>query len=393
MNITFVAPFGLEPKGTTRWRVLPLARALAARGHAVRVLVPSWDRPQDAGRAWREGGASVACVPFPARLDRMAWPLLFARLLRQAVRGRPDIIHAFKPIGFSGAAAEALLHMRGRKGPLLWVDADDLESEWAEGRPPWQRAVIARQERWALAHADGVTAASRALATYAADLRASPPVYLPNTSALGPADRDEIPGRVVWYTRFLDVAPDTVADIWAAVAGAGLAPPPTLHVIGAGLRGEERAFAAAVHARGLGNTVILRGWLQGEALAAELSSASAAILPFAGTPRNRYKCPARLADLTALGVPVVTHAVGECESYVVHGETGFLAAPGDTQGFAELLARLLGDGDLRRDMRRAARAHFAACFAPPVLAARLEQAYEVAMAAQQPTRLMEGTTS
>jgi len=390
MNVVFVAPFGLAPKGTTRWRVLPLARDLAARGHAVRVLVPSWDRPQDAGRAWREGGATVACVPFPARLGRAAWPILLARLLREALRGSPDVLHVFKPIGFSGAVAEAMLRLRARARPLIWADADDLEAEWARHRPAWQRAAIARQERWVLAHADGVTVASRALGEYVAALRGEAPLYVPNTSALRPANADEIPGRVVWYTRFLDIAPETVADIWAAIvgtiAGTGLRPAPTiaptLHVIGVGMRGEERAFAEAVRTRRLHDTVTLCGYLEGDALANEVGAACVAIFPFADTPINRYKCPARLADLAALGVPVVAHAVGECASYVVHGETGALVAPGDTHGFADAVAQLLRDADRRRAMRTAARSRFAARFAPGVLAARLEQAYTAALAAR-----------
>ncbi|MDH7490386.1 MAG: glycosyltransferase, partial [Anaerolineae bacterium] len=301
MNIAFVAPFGLAPKGTTRWRVLPLARALAARGHSVRVLVPSWDWPQDAGRAWREGGADVVSIPFPAALGKAAWPILLARLLAEARRGKSDVVHVFKPIGFSGAIAQAMLRLPARQRPLVWADADDLETAWADARPAWQRAAIAHQERWVLFRADGVTAASRALLQHVAEWRSTPPVYLPNTSALHPVDTDEVPGRVVWYTRFLDIAPETAADIWAAIVGntvwgntvgAGLRPaptpptPPTLHVIGVGMHGEECAFAEAVRARGLSGTVVMRGYLEGEALASELGSACAAILPFADTPRN-----------------------------------------------------------------------------------------------------------
>ncbi len=389
MNIAFVAPFGLAPKGTTRWRVLPLARALAARGHSVRVLVPSWDRPQDAGRAWHEGSADVVSIPFPAALGKAAWPILLARLLAEARRGKSDVVHVFKPIGFSGAVAQAMLHLPAGQRPLVWADADDLETAWADARPAWQRKAIARQERWVLSRADGVTVASRALLHHVAEWRSAPPVYLPNTSALRPVDADEVPGRVVWYTRFLDIAPDTAADIWADIVqntvGAGLIPAPTpscptLHVVGVGMGGEERAFAEAVRARGLDGTVVLRGYLEADTLASELSAACVAILPFADTPRNRYKCPARLADLVALGVPVVAHAVGECPSYVVHGETGLLVAPGDDKGFAEAVVALLADAGLRRAMRAAARAHFARHFAPNALAERLERAYASALA-------------
>lgn len=158
------------------------------------------------------------------------------------------------------------------------------------------------------------------------------------------------------------------------------------------MRGEERAFAEAIRARALDDTVALRGYLAGDTLAAELSAACVAILPFADTPRNRYKCPARLADLTALGVPVVAHAVGECASYVGNGETGVLVRPGDTRAFAEAVISLLGDSNRRQMMREAARAHFAAHFAPAVLAARLEQTYSAAITARQSASESENST-
>src|SRR5207244_11260871 len=55
MRIAFLAPFGLQPKGTVSARMLPLAHALAGRGHMVRVVIPPWDDPS----AWA-GGSTVS---------------------------------------------------------------------------------------------------------------------------------------------------------------------------------------------------------------------------------------------------------------------------------------------------------------------------------------------
>jgi hypothetical protein len=233
--------------------------------------------------------------------------------------------------------------------------------------------MIARQERRVLARADGVSAASRALCELVGEWRDVAPVWVPNTSALEPAVGKEVSGRVVWYTRFLDFPPESAAAIWAEVVL--LSPDAHLRVIGVGLRGEEQALADAIAALGLTESVTLCGWLNGNALAAELGAACLAIFPFADTPINRYKCPARLADLTATGVPVVAHAVGECAAYIRSGETGLLVPPDSIAEFAQAVARLLADGVSRARMRSAAREHFARQFAPDVLAAQLEQAY------------------
>ena len=64
LRVAMLAPFAIHgPKGTARWRVMPLARALAARGHAVRVVVPPYDQPAAAGRCWIDGGVEVVNVP------------------------------------------------------------------------------------------------------------------------------------------------------------------------------------------------------------------------------------------------------------------------------------------------------------------------------------------
>src|SRR5690349_1457394 len=61
MRIAMLAPFGLQPKATVSARMVPLAQALARRGHMVRVIIPPWDDPS-AIEAARAGDTSVATV-------------------------------------------------------------------------------------------------------------------------------------------------------------------------------------------------------------------------------------------------------------------------------------------------------------------------------------------
>ena len=48
MNVVMVGPFGLWPRTTMGARALPMAKALAARGHAVTILLPPWQNPEEA---------------------------------------------------------------------------------------------------------------------------------------------------------------------------------------------------------------------------------------------------------------------------------------------------------------------------------------------------------
>jgi glycosyltransferase involved in cell wall biosynthesis len=66
--------------------------------------------------------------------------------------------------------------------------------------------------------------------------------------------------------------------------------------------------------------------------------------------------PASVIEAGMAGVPVAVTALVGIPEVVVDGQTGLLAAPGDRDGLRAALARLLGDGELRAGMGRAARA-------------------------------------
>ena len=77
MYAVYIAPFGFEPKNTTGRRVMPMARATAAVGHRVLVIVPPYDDPAIYGREWEDDGVEVLCLPRPkfdgAALIGTAW--------------------------------------------------------------------------------------------------------------------------------------------------------------------------------------------------------------------------------------------------------------------------------------------------------------------------------
>lgn len=53
-------------------------------------------------------------------------------------------------------------------------------------------------------------------------------------------------------------------------------------------------------------------------------------------------------EAMAAGIPVVSSAIGGTEELIEDGRSGLLVAPGDAEGLAAALRRLLGDADLRR---------------------------------------------
>lgn len=375
-------------------RALPLAKALAARGHKVLVVLPPWDHPDDAGREWLDGGVRVCNVRLPLQFPGAYHVLLALRLLREALRFEPDVIHCFKPKSFAGLTAWALWHLRqaGRHRARLVVDSDDWEGPggWNElGRYSWlQKRVFAWQEKWGMTHCDSLTVASRALETIAWSLGVPRErvCYLPNggsTDSLRPStfetdglreayqlDRDPV---VLLYTRFFEYSTERVVAIMRGV----LAEEPRARwlVAGKGFFGEEQQLLGLVSQLGIASRVTYAGWVPPEQLPAHFALAQVAIYPFDDTLVNRCKCAVKLIDLMVAGVPVVADAVGQNREYIEHGVSGLLVGPGDTKAFVREVVRLLRQPVVAKRLGDAAQERILGQFGWQELANRAESAY------------------
>jgi len=394
MRIVFVGPFAMQPKRTMAVRALPLAKALAARGHQVLLLLPPWDDPQDAGREWAEEGVRVRNLRLPPNLPLAYHAVVTWRLLRAALQYKPDVIHCFKPKSYAGLTAWALWQLKrfGGARARLVVDADDWEGAggWNElQRYSWlQKRFFAWQERWGLTHCDALTVASRALETivWSLGVPAERVHYLPNgwwpedaaPSAREVADLRQKHGLgdapvALLYTRFFEYPIERALAILHGV----LAEMPEARwlIVGKGLFGEEEQLLAKARKRGIEQHITYAGWVPPQQLPAYFALARVAIYPFDDTLINRCKCAVKLIDLLAAGVPVVAEAVGQNRQYVRDGVSGLLVSPGDTKAFTAATLRLLRDAHLAGQLREGARKRIRDHFAWSTLAEAAESAY------------------
>jgi glycosyltransferase involved in cell wall biosynthesis len=399
MNIVMVGPFGMRPRGTMSVRALPMAKALTARGHHVTLLLPPWQNPEDAGKSWEEDGVTVENIDLPPRIPILFHLLTALRLVRRALALRPDVVHLFKPKAYSGLAHWLLAKLPHK--PRLVVDTDDWEGPggWNEigSYTPAQRRFFAWQEHWGLAHADAVTVASRALESLIWAMGVGPErvFYVPNgVCCPEPGIKDERVETGDWptillYTRFFEFPVSRVIEVLYRVRER--VPEARLFVVGKGLFGEEEElFRLATES----NLIIQRdpvlikdpaslttpdvvyfGWVRVQTLPAFFAVATLAIYPFDDTLVNRCKCPVKLLDLLAAGVPVVAEAVGQNREIIRHGETGWLVEPGDVEAFAETVAQLLEDAPLREKLGQAAARDVQERFAWDRLVKKVERAY------------------
>ncbi len=382
-----IGPFGLHPKQTMRSRALGLARPLVARGHAVRLLMPPWDTPAEAGREWQEDGVELRYVPLsggPLGISR--------RLAREALAWRPDVVHAFKPKAYSGLAAEWLWRFHRNRVRLV-MDTDDWEGAggWNDIAPysPLQKRFFARQERWGLTHAHAVTVASRTLESlvWSLGVPRGRVRYLPNgpgipLESVTPAERAAAHARlglgerptVLVYSRLFEFDTARLAAVLAGIRAA--VPNMAVLLVGAGLYEADAArFREQLAAAGLTDAVVDAGWVALEQLPATLAAADVGLYLMDDTLLNRTKCPVKLADMLAAGVPVVAEAVGQVTEYVRDGRTGVLCASGDVAGLVDGAVGLLIDRKMRELWGTAAHGDVATRFSWPEISRTLEDLY------------------
>lgn len=382
LQIAMLAPFGIRPKGTLSARMLPLAQALARRGHRVTIAAPPVQNPEDAGTCVVYSGVSVTHIPSPS-LPGPAHVAQQVLALCRAVRAeRPDVVHLFKPKGYSGLAA-LLLRAWMPRLPLV-VDTDDWEG-WGGWNdllpyPHAAKQLFSWQERDLPRRAAAVTVVSRTLETQVRGFGVRPDhiFYLPNGMASAPTPRPPrslaSPPTLLLYTRFWEF---DVRDAVAALAGiVAVRPDAHLLVVGKGERGEEQELLRLATRAGLAASIDYRGWTEPAQLPDVLASADVALVPMDDTLINRARGLAKLLELMALGLPIVAARVGQVDEYLNGGKCGRLVPPGDPGALAREVLTLLGDPGAARDLGRCAQQRAWNEYSWDRLAVVAEQAYQ-----------------
>ena len=244
-----------------------------------------------------------------------------------------------------------------------------------------------------MAHCHALTVASRELETMAL-AHAIPPEnihYLPNGAGITAngtlitrmnTDRKEENQRssvqsvykLLLYSRLFEFDTTRLVAVLAGVKTA--VPNLTILAIGTGLYDEQNAlFRQQLADAGLQDSIRNVGWVELEALPALLAQADVGLYLMDDSLLNRTKCPVKLADMIAVGLPVVGENIGQVSAYVRDGVTGLLCESGDVDGLITAVINLLQNPSTRQQYGRAAREHYQTHFQWSLLAAQLESAY------------------
>jgi len=395
LRIVLIGPFAFQPKGTVSARAFFIARALVKRGHRVTILMPPYDHLVDSGRIWEQDGVRLENMVL-RRND--AWHQLSVplRMARRAVQLDADLVHVFKPIGYSGLAGMWLRRFSRR--PLV-LDSDDWEGRggWADVNPYpalW-RWLFDRQERWLARHADAVTVVSRTLQTQMWGLGVDPArvIYLPNGP--DPRLRDRLEGIEAQQAGvrarlgvgdaplalYLGHIPhgndlDLALQAWSRV-GERL---PQARLVIAGTGEGLPALQRYAQALGVEDRVLFPGWIERELAPVYVAAADLIVNPLRDTLINRSKCAAKVVSAMALGKAVITSRLGENLEYIEHGRSGWLTEPGDADDLAQALLTLLSNQALAAELGRAARQRLWERFDWEARITGVERAYQIALA-------------
>jgi glycosyltransferase involved in cell wall biosynthesis len=393
LDVVMVGPFAFKPKGTVSARAFFIARALAQRGHRVTILMPPYDNPEDSGRIWEEDGVLLEnlILSDDSVYSRLVVPL---RMARRSVQLDPDVVHVFKPIGYSGLAG---IYLRLLSRRSLVLDTDDWEGTggWNEVHdyPALWKRLFDWQERWLPRHADAVTVASRTLQAQVWGFGVDPVrvVYLPNgpdarlrgqpevSEAEKAAIRDALGvggaplalylGHIPRGTD-LDLAIDALASLADRLPNVRL----VIAGVGDGLAGLQHQAQAA----GVADRVIFPGWVEHDQAHRYLAAADVVVNPYRDTLINRAKCAGKVVSAMAMGKAVIASRVGENLEYIEDGKSGLLVEPGDVGALAKALLIVLGDPGLAEKLGQNARQRIWARFDWQTRIVEVEHAYEIA---------------
>jgi glycosyltransferase involved in cell wall biosynthesis len=310
------------------------------------------------------------------RIERLPFgnPSLLLALRQEIRRWAPDIVQANGGRSVKYAALVALLSP-GRRWKLVYRNIDS-PVFWVRGaaRKLYFRHLV-------MPRIDGVVGVSRRTLAEVYDFYrlSAPGDFIPNGIDLAPLEH---PAERAGVRADLGAGPEQVVVLFFGALTAQKRPERFVRLI-RGLRDAGEDVAGWVLGDGEA-----RGAM--EALAAELGVAPwvrflgyrqrvadpVAATDVLASTSDSEGIPAAVLEAGYLGVPAVGYDVGGMSECVRHGETGYLAPPGDEAEHLRWTLRLVRDAALRRRLGSAARAFVAETFSMDAVGRRYERFYE-----------------
>ena len=333
--------------------VADICTHLAERGYSIHILTAHYG---DLPRLEEKGNLLIERIPSCRDQSyRAGFKTMACFILRSTLRGlqiirreNPDLIHAHFAVP-AGAAAWALSRLTG-KPYFITAHGGDVPGGAPQKTDRWFRYVLPfTKPFWKDAAAIvSVSEQTRrfALQHYAVDIQVIPNGI--DTQACQPGIFDpQKPLRILYLGRF---SPEknaiAVPEILARIRDL----PWECAMLGDGPQMEAVKSALAAH--GLQQRVQLTGWVNPDEVNQWLKKSDILLMP-----SLLDSMPIAGLQGLAMGLALVLSDIGSCPDYIDHDMNGTLVKPGDLDGYAQALRRLITDNDLLSQARQASRSH------------------------------------
>lgn len=338
-RILFLGTESPKTNGTTQ-RMLFLARGLARIGVHISVGLPETATNRDFLSSFLP---NVPFVPLPVA---GAWAELQAKR-RVIAEGGYDVVHSF----CLGVRYLLSLGRAGRRTQTIIYDWDELLS--SHGRSSFgTRLKHQLVEAATLRSGSGFTVASEYLQSYVSSRAVGAPCLLLSNGYDPEVDCSQREGKVASQIRQYPCA-HRLVYVGAITRGYQIADLVmlaeriraervvwTIFVVGSG--SEESQFRTEVERRGLASQIRFMGRVPVDEVAGCLRAADALLFPIADTVQNIARCPLKIFQYLASGVPVVTSPIGEVRRNL-EGRACFFRS-GDVNDMMAACRRALAQG-------------------------------------------------
>lgn len=275
-------------------------------------------------------------------------------LARAALESRADIIHIGKAQPMNGFAGWLGAQVRRRR---LYLDYDDDEAASNRFSSEWQRSVVKWCEDRLPQVVRGVTVNTSYLRERCLSLGvpASQIFLVPNgfdSDRFPPPIPDEIESirarwgltgrQVVLYLGSLNLANHPILLLLDAFEQVHRRIPSALLLLVGGGEGYDRV-TQEIETRGLQDSVIMAGRIQPQIVASIYAASHLVVDPVFDDNIARARCPLKIVESLAMGIPVVTGNVGDRAVMLDHGRAGVLVKPGSADALAEGIISAMND--------------------------------------------------
>ena len=385
MRIALVTPYSWTYEGGVNRHVEALAEELLARDHYVRVLAP-WDPPDRLSRTLHRApatdrpkpdylvplGRTVGCPANGAISNLSLTAAGTVRMRRELDRGRFDVVHVHEPLApmlgwdacsYRGAPVVGTFHAYSTKAiPNRIGNLAGARRRFNKlsARIAVSEAAAWTGRRWFGGLYQIVPNGVDVAAPPAAPKPASPEFRVAFVGR--PEERKGLPVLLKAFEALIEHVPARLTVVGA-----------TESQVGRYLADPDVSDAIDPLGRVDGTELWQRLWEADVLSAPSLTGESFGMV---------------LTEAFAAGTPVIASEIAGYSEVVSHGYDGILVPPADPQRLAEELQRLHHEPALLAQLSENAR-ETAHTYAWPSVAARVEEVYEQALAAPEPTGAVE----